>query len=228
MLQLIKRWIRKQAHEHGRLLGLYIRSCRPDGEEWAAFLKSRKSLHSMGEHCSIQTNVEITDPAYVRIGNNVRLSGCTLFGHDGSVNMLNRAFGLKLDSVGKIDIRDNVFIGHRAIVLPNVEIGPNAIVAAGAVVTRNVPENTVVGGIPAKRICSLTELVDRIKVSNATLPWMHLIRQRAGAFDAALQPEIDEVRINHFFGPESQPDPSHQEPSADRAPGVSAKAAGAL
>jgi UDP-3-O-[3-hydroxymyristoyl] glucosamine N-acyltransferase len=179
---------------------MYIRLCRPDGEEWAAFLKLQGNLYSMGAHCSIQSNVEITDPSYVRIGNNVRMSGCTLFGHDGSVNMLNRAYGLKLDSVGKIDIRDNVFIGHRAIILPNVEIGPNVIVAAGAVVTKSVPQNTVVGGVPAKRICSVDELVERLKTSTATLPWVDLVKQREDAYDAELQPKIDRIRIQHFYG----------------------------
>lgn len=154
----------------------------------------------MGEYCSIQNNVQMTDPSYVRLGNNVRMSGCILFGHDGSVNMLNRAYGLKLDSVGKIDIRDHVFIGHGAIILPNVEIGPRAVVAAGAVVTRNVPENTVVGGVPAKRICSVDELVERLKISTATVPWRELVNQRSGGFDPELQPRIDRLRIQYFYG----------------------------
>ena len=199
MLKFIKRWIRKQAHEKGRMVGIYVRFCRPDGEEWAGYLKAQHKLYAMGEHCSIQSNVEITDPSYVRLGDNVRLSGCTLFGHDGSVNMLNRAYGLKLDSVGKIDIRDNVFIGHRAIILPNVEIGPNAVVAAGAVVTKDVPENTVVGGVPARRICSVVELVERLKASTATLPWVDLVNQRIGSFDPKLEPKINRIRIRHFY-----------------------------
>lgn len=199
MLRLLQHWIRNQAHQRGRLVGIYLRLCRPDGEEWAAFLKRHGKLHSIGEHCSIQTNVAITDPPYVRIGNNVRLSGCILFGHDGSVNMLNRAYGLKLDSVGKIDIRDNVFIGHGAIVLPDVVIGPNAIVAAGAVVTKDVPENTVVGGVPAKRICGIDELVERLKRSTAALPWVELVHQRSGAFDPQLQPVLDRMRVGYFF-----------------------------
>ena len=199
MMKMLKRWIRKQAHQNDRLVGWYVRLCRPDGEEWAAYLKTQKKLHAIGEHCSIQTNVEITDPRYVRIGNNVRMSGCTLFGHDGSVNMLNRAYGIKLDSVGKIEIRDNVFIGHHAIIMPNVEIGPNAVVAAGAVVTKSVPPDTVVGGVPAKRICSLAESVARLQASTSILPWVDLINERAGSFDPALQPRIDEIRIRHFF-----------------------------
>ena len=203
LLKVLQRWIRHQAHKRGRMAGLYIRLCWPQGEEWAAFLKRHGGLHSMGEHCSIQPNVEITDPSYVRIGNNVRLSGCTLFGHDGVINMLNRAHNLKLDSVGKIDIRDNVFIGHRAIVLPGVEIGPNAIVAAGSVVTKDVPENTVVGGIPAKRICSVDELVERLKTSTAALPWVDLVSQRTCTSDPELQRRLDEMRIRYFFPDET-------------------------
>jgi acetyltransferase-like isoleucine patch superfamily enzyme len=64
----------------------------------------------------------------------VRIATCMILGHDGTVNMINRALGLHLDSVGKIDIRDNVYIGYHAVVLPGVTIGPNAIVSAGSVV----------------------------------------------------------------------------------------------
>ena len=53
---------------------------------------------------------------------------------------------------GKVEIRDYVFIGPRAIILPGVTIGRGAVVAAGAVVTKNVEALTIVGGIPAKEI----------------------------------------------------------------------------
>lgn len=53
---------------------------------------------------------------------------------------------------GKIVIHDYVFIGPRAIILPGVTIGKGAIVAAGAVVTKDVEEMTIVAGIPAKPI----------------------------------------------------------------------------
>lgn len=53
---------------------------------------------------------------------------------------------------GQVKIDDYVFIGPRAIILPGVNIGKGAIVGAGAVVTKNVPEFAIVGGIPAKII----------------------------------------------------------------------------
>lgn len=200
MKRLLVRVLRHLAFERGRAVGLYRRFANPDGLEWAAFLKRRDVLFAMGESCSVQVNAYIADPKYVRMGNNVRLSGCTLFGHDGSVNMVNRAYGLRLDRVGKIDLRDNVYVGHGAIVLPGVTIGPNAIIAAGAVVARDVPENSVVGGVPAKRICSLDEHVERLKGESSQLPWIELIEQRAGEFDPAIQPELDRLRLDAWFG----------------------------
>lgn len=54
--------------------------------------------------------------------------------------------------IGCIEIMDNVFIGSNTIILGNVRIGPNVIVAAGSVINRDVPPGTIVGGVPAKVI----------------------------------------------------------------------------
>lgn len=54
-------------------------------------------------------------------------------------------------------IRRNAWIGAGAIVLPGVTVGENAIVAAGAVVTKDVPDNTIVGGVPAKILRTIKE-----------------------------------------------------------------------
>ena len=56
---------------------------------------------------------------------------------------------------------DNCFIGSHSIILPDVRIGPNAIVAAGAVVTKDVPEGTIVGGNPATVIGSFYQLMEK-------------------------------------------------------------------
>ena len=56
------------------------------------------------------------------------------------------------DEIKPITIGDNVWIGHAAIILHGVSIGSGAIVAAGAVVTKDVPENAIVGGNPARLI----------------------------------------------------------------------------
>ncbi|MBD2021950.1 acyltransferase [Leptolyngbya sp. FACHB-36] len=171
------------------------------GDEYAEYLRRHGNLYAIGEHCSILTSTVFTDPQYVRIGNNVHFSSCTLIGHDGSIAMLNRAYNAKLDSVGKIDIRDNVFIGFNAIVLPNVTIGPNAIVAAGAVVTKDVAEGDIVAGVPARPIGRVENLVKKLQTSTQILPWADLIHQREGGFDAELEPQLLKQRVAHFYGP---------------------------
>jgi acetyltransferase-like isoleucine patch superfamily enzyme len=197
---LLKRLLKFVAMRSGRLKRVYLRICKPDGVEFGEFMKRHGGLYAVGCDVAINIDVNITDPAYVRIGDNCTLSSCTLLGHDGVVRVLNNAYGKKLDSVGKIDIRDNSFIGHGAIVMPGVTIGPNSIVAAGAVVTRDVPSGEIFGGVPAKKIGDTSNLVERLERTTALYPWNDLIQQREGGFDANLEPELIKRRSDYFFG----------------------------
>jgi acetyltransferase-like isoleucine patch superfamily enzyme len=197
--QLLQKLLRRIAHGTGRLSGLYRRVCRPNGEEWAVYVKRYGGLYAMGENCSVQTNVAITDPAYTRLGDNVRLSGCTLFGHDGAVVMAKICTGLPLDAVGRIDIRSNVFVGHQAIIMPGVTIGPNAIVAAGAVVTRDVPPNSIVAGVPARQISTFDAYVHNRVAATAGLPWASDPQLRPD-FTSNASRELTQQRQAFFFG----------------------------
>lgn len=66
--------------------------------------------------------------------------------------------GVKL-YIGSIEIFDNCFIGANSDILYNVKIGPNSIVAAGSVVTKDVLPGTIVGGNPAKQIGCFEDLI---------------------------------------------------------------------
>jgi len=201
---LIRRIVRHFAFEKGSWPGLYLRVCRPDSIEYAQYLKRRGVFHSMGENCHILPTTNFTDPAYVRLGNNVHFSNSAVIGHDGSIAMLNKAYGVKLEAVGKIDIRDNVFIGYQAIILPGVTIGPDAIVAAGSVVTKDVAPGDIVAGVPARPIGKVRDLVQKLQARTDELPWAELIHQRELDFDLEMEPELVRRRVAYFY-PETPP-----------------------
>ncbi|MEG5138998.1 MULTISPECIES: acyltransferase [Microcoleaceae] len=191
--------LRHFAMRYGKFRGLYVKFCEPSSEEYTQFLRLHGNLYSIGENCTILPSTVFTDPTYVRIGNNVHFSTCTLIGHDGSIAMLNQAYNVKLDAVGKIDIRDNVFIGYNSLVLRNVTIGPNAIVAAGAVVTKDVAEGDIVAGVPAKPIGRVADLVEKWQAETQSLPWADLINSREGAYDPEMEPQLTEMRLSYFY-----------------------------
>lgn len=93
--------------------------------------------------CRFQDQGGITIGDGALIGHNVVLA---TLNHDNNPNK-------RADMIpAPIIIGKNVWIGANATVLPGVTVGDGAIVAAGAVVTKDVPENAVVGGVPAKKI----------------------------------------------------------------------------
>lgn len=157
MLSLFKRRLERWLFRTGRNRSVYTRLC-PNAKRWADYLRLHGEFESIGENCEINRDASISDPYLVRLGNDVTLSSCNLICHDGSIKQIYKATGSSVDAVGKIDIEDNCFIGYRATILRNVTIGPNAIVTAGAVVTKDVPPNSVVAGVPA-RACGTIEAV---------------------------------------------------------------------
>ncbi|MGE5308823.1 MAG: acyltransferase, partial [Deltaproteobacteria bacterium] len=96
-----------------------------------------------------------TEPYLVKIGDHCTITaGVRFVTHDGAAWVFRRDIP-DLNIFGKIEVKDNCFIGIGSIILPDVTIGPDSVVGAGSVVTRDVPPRTVVGGIPAREICTL-------------------------------------------------------------------------
>ena len=107
-----------------------------------------KNIH-IGENVFINSGCKMQDQGGIYIGNDV------LIGHNACLLTLNH----EIDPESRTDmhpksifIDDKAWLGSNVTVLPGIRIGEGAIVAAGAVVTKDVPANTVVGGVPAKII----------------------------------------------------------------------------
>ena len=112
-----------------------------------------KNIH-IGKHVFINMGCKFQDQGGIFIGDGV------LIGHNVVLTTLNHAMQPERRSdmlPAPIHIGKRVWIGSNATVLPGVTIGDGAVVAAGAVVTRYVPANTVVGGVPAKVIRHIHE-----------------------------------------------------------------------
>jgi acetyltransferase-like isoleucine patch superfamily enzyme len=108
----------------------------------------RPSKIAIGDHSVINRDILLDGRMGITIGNNVSISEGTIIltlEHD-----INSA---TFDAVGQaVRIEDYVFIGTRACILPGINLGRGAVVAAGSIVTHDVPPFTIVAGSPAKKI----------------------------------------------------------------------------
>lgn len=91
-----------------------------------------------------------TEPWIITLGDNVHISdGVRFLTHDGGAR-LYRDRCPDLEVTRPINVGNNVFIGNCVILLPGVNIGNNVVIGAGSVVTKDVPDDSVVAGVPAK------------------------------------------------------------------------------
>ncbi|WP_294329075.1 sugar O-acetyltransferase [uncultured Chryseobacterium sp.] len=103
----------------------------------------------LGENFYSNHNLVILDCARVKFGNNVFIGpNCSFYtaGHPLDVKQRNAGLEYALP----ITVGDNVWLGGNVVVLPGVTIGNNAVIGAGSVVTKNIPENVVAVGNPCK------------------------------------------------------------------------------
>lgn len=135
-----------------------------DAKKRTKYIVKHKIFNLVGENFFFQPRVLPADPELIRFHNNVVVSsGVTFINHDIFdliLNNMNTGHYYNYNA-GCIEIMDNVYIGANAIILPNIKVGPNALIAAGAIVTKDVKENTVVAGVPAKVISTFDELVEK-------------------------------------------------------------------
>lgn len=127
-----------------------------------------------------------SEPYLISIGHKVGLAPYVVFiTHDGGTRVFRSNAGYEdVIKYGRITIHDNSVVGYGAILMPGIEIGPNSVVAAGAVVTKSVPPNTVVAGVPA-RVFMSTE--DYARQSLASSPQFDKAAYRRNKKDELLR-----------------------------------------
>jgi acetyltransferase-like isoleucine patch superfamily enzyme len=123
------------------------------------YLRSKGA--KIGENCRIYISYFGSEPWLVSVGDKVTITaGVRILTHDGSTWLFEDKNGRR-ELFRRVVIKNNVFIGISSIIMPGVVIENNCIIAAGSVVTKSIPEGSIVGGNPARIIGDFESLKER-------------------------------------------------------------------
>lgn len=143
----------------GRLQNLYKKIF------WSDEKFARSIGVSIGSGCSIATRNFGSEPYLITIGNHVQITNDVKFATHGASWVLRDKYP-NFDCFGKITVGNNVYIGNCVLIMPGVTIGNNVIVGAGAVVTKSIPDHSIVAGNPAKIISTIADYEAKMTAYN--------------------------------------------------------------
>lgn len=130
---------------------------------------ARKKGVTIGEQCRIYIKNWGSEPFLISLGDDVTVtSGVKFITHDGSTCLVKDAQGKRYQRFAPIQVGSHVFIGVNSIIMPGVSIGSKVVIGAGSVVTKDIPDNSVAIGVPAKVVSSFADYQAKIKGSCAS------------------------------------------------------------
>lgn len=149
-----------------RLIKKLIFRHKSDSETYIAYLRNLGMR--IGERVTCfeanKTFIDETRPFLIEIGDDVQITrGVTILTHGYDWSVLKGVWCEVLGSAGRVKIGNNVFIGMNTMILKGVTIGNNVVIGAESLVTKDVPDNVVVAGNPARVICSIEEYYEKRK-----------------------------------------------------------------
>ncbi len=144
---------------------------------WSPEKHARYNGVTIGKECNIQKVSFGSEPYLITIGNHVQITSDTKFFTHGAAWVLREKYP-EMDFFGKIIIKDNVYIGNNCLIMPGVTIESNVIVAAGSVVTKSIPNNSVVGSNPARVLSSISIFEDKMIEKNVKSKLMGVLEKK--------------------------------------------------
>ena len=177
-------------------MNLWIRWSSPKRMK---YLRDHHVFSEIGENSTFMGRIVPLYANLIKIGSNVRIASKVSFVcHDTIHIMLNRlpkykAEGKKFsEKLGCIEVGDNVFIGAGTKILYNVKIGSNVVIGASSLVNKDIPDNSVVAGIPAKVIGSFEDFCRKRESEDQIPKGMNIANEK-------LSPELADWCWKRFY-----------------------------
>lgn len=162
-----------------------------------------KKLRRMGMRIGERTTIfnantvliDKTRPWLIDIGDDVQITrGVVILTHGYDWSVLKGKYGEVLGSAGKVKIGNNVFVGMNTVILKGVTIGNNVIIGAGSLVNKDIPDNCVAAGNPARVIMSLEDYHEK-RIAAQEKEAAELVRE----YRAVYGRDPDEAALSEFF-----------------------------